>query len=135
MKKCPKCKETKPLDDFAKNKRKKDGLQRTCRKCVAAKDKQWFQNNKEKYYENNKKYYKSRSKFINRWKQIYGKCIDCGISDWRVLEFDHVRGKKEGNIGSMKTSSITTIKEEIRKCEVRCANCHRIKTMERLTQK
>lgn len=132
MKECPKCKEIKTLDSFAKNKRRKDGLQRTCRKCVSIKDKKWFQDNKEKYYANNKKYYHGRSEFINRYKKIHGKCVDCGITDWRVLEFDHVRGEKKDNIGNMKTSSINNIKEEIRKCEVRCANCHRIKTMERL---
>lgn len=58
-------------------------------------------------------------------------CIDCGIRDWRVLDFDH-RGDspKCFNI----SDSILNIKKillEIEKCDVRCANCHRIKTYER----
>tara|TARA_B110001452_G_scaffold90736_2_gene74683 strand:+ start:113 stop:508 length:396 start_codon:yes stop_codon:yes gene_type:complete len=128
MKECPKCKEVKTLDSFANNKSKKDGLQRTCRKCVAIKDKKWFQDNREKYYANGRKYYYERTEFINRYKKIFGMCVDCKITDWRVLEFDHVKGEKKGNIGDMKSSSFKIIKEEIRKCEVRCANCHRIKT-------
>ena len=60
-------------------------------------------------------------------------CIDCGNSDIRVLEFDHVRGDKLGHIShAVKCAwKLTKLKEEIDKCEVRCCNCHRIKTIER----
>ena len=64
-------------------------------------------------------------------------CIDCGNSDIRVLEFDHVRGIKSGNIShSIRNNwSIDKIKEEIKKCEVRCCNCNRIVTIERRENK
>ena len=130
MKECPKCKTNKSLDNFGKNKLKKDGLQRTCRECVKAKDKKFFQDNRQKYYNNNKSYYDSRNEFINRYKSLFGKCVDCGNKDPRVLDFDHL-GEKKNNISSMKMSSLGKIKEEIKKCEVRCSNCHRIKTHER----
>lgn len=54
-------------------------------------------------------------------------CIDCGETDIIVLEFDHVRGVKRKNISNliMQTYSLQTLMEEIQKCEVRCANCHR----------
>lgn len=55
-------------------------------------------------------------------------CVDCGISDVRVLEFDHVHGQKISAVSSMLTSSWRRIAEEVAKCEVRCANCHVIKT-------
>ena len=60
-------------------------------------------------------------------------CIDCGNSDIRVLEFDHVRGIKEGNIcHSVKNAwSMERLKNEIAKCEIRCCNCHRIVTINR----
>jgi hypothetical protein len=57
-------------------------------------------------------------------------CVDCGDARWQVLEFDHVRGTKVANIADMVKDkrAITSIEEEITKCEVRCANCHRMKT-------
>jgi hypothetical protein len=64
-------------------------------------------------------------------------CIDCGNTDIRVLEFDHVKGIKDGNVShSVRNNwSIDKIKEEIDKCEVRCCNCHRIVTIERRNKK
>jgi hypothetical protein len=56
-------------------------------------------------------------------------CIDCGNTDIRILEFDHVRGiKKDGvKVLSGRSQSLDTIKTEISKCEVRCPNCHTLR--------
>lgn len=56
-------------------------------------------------------------------------CIDCGEKDIVVLEFDHKQDKIEA-ISRMTRGfySLDTIVNEIKKCEVRCANCHRRKT-------
>jgi hypothetical protein len=58
-------------------------------------------------------------------------CVDCGERDPLVLEFDHVRGTKLGNICDLIGSLVSwaRIEEEIAKCVVRCANCHRRKTV------
>ena len=62
-------------------------------------------------------------------------CTDCGISDSRVLEFDHLpEFNKIFDISraiSGSTRSWNSILNEISKCEVVCANCHRIRTMAR----
>lgn len=55
-------------------------------------------------------------------------CVDCGELDPVVLDFDHVRGIKKKAISQLLSSTWLKIEEEIRKCEVRCANCHRRKT-------
>ncbi|MEP6776667.1 MAG: hypothetical protein ABJA50_13820, partial [Chloroflexota bacterium] len=60
-------------------------------------------------------------------------CVDCGESDTIVLEFDHVTGEKKFNIADVTRSGRNwqSIMEEIQKCEVRCANCHRRATAKR----
>ena len=60
-------------------------------------------------------------------------CVDCGEVDPYVLEFDHVRGKKSNNITKMVMDgySWSAIEAEIAKCQVRCANCHRIRESEK----
>lgn len=64
-------------------------------------------------------------------------CVDCGIADPRVLDFDHVRGTKIASISKMvnRVGTAHTLIAELAKCEVRCANCHRIKTLERRRSK
>ena|ERR1700730_10670047 len=57
-------------------------------------------------------------------------CIDCGNFNPTVLEFDHVRGTKQLEVSTMAQAGYSwkRILEEIAKCDIRCANCHRIKT-------
>lgn len=59
-------------------------------------------------------------------------CIDCGEDDPVVLEFDHIKkkGKKKSGVAELvkKGYSWEVVEAEITKCEVRCANCHRLKT-------
>lgn len=57
-------------------------------------------------------------------------CKDCGEGDITVLTFDHVRGIKKNDIGNMLRGkhSLSTVRNEIRKCDIRCANCHLRKT-------
>jgi len=57
-------------------------------------------------------------------------CIDCGENDPVVLEFDHVAGEKWKAISVliMEGSALPVLLEEIAKCVVRCANCHRRRT-------
>jgi hypothetical protein len=57
-------------------------------------------------------------------------CVDCGESDPKVLEFDHVRGEKTQAVSVLANGnySLDRVIEEIKRCDVRCANCHRRKT-------
>lgn len=60
-----------------------------------------------------------------------GGCVDCGEKDLVVLDLDHVRGKKVGNISAMLAGPLPRLLAEIDKCEPRCANCHRRVTAQR----
>lgn len=84
---------------------------------------------KDKVYHTNKKSRIDNLTFITEYLSTHS-CVDCGESDFVVLDFDHVRGIKSDNISTMAMTSrsIHAISKEIEKCEVRCANCHRRKT-------
>lgn len=60
-------------------------------------------------------------------------CVDCGETNPIVMEFDHVTSDKQEDISRMVYSgrSLASIQAEVAKCEVRCANCHRIATHRR----
>lgn len=68
--------------------------------------------------------------FLADFKLAVG-CSDCGYdAHHTALDFDHVTGKKSFNVCNAK--SIKSAKVEIKKCEVVCSNCHRIRTYNRL---
>jgi hypothetical protein len=59
-------------------------------------------------------------------------CLDCGGKfPPECMDFDHVRGEKRDNLSSIRDLSVPNIMEEIEKCEVVCANCHRVRTQRR----
>lgn len=63
-------------------------------------------------------------------------CMDCGQSyPHYVMDFDHVRGQKHRKLSSAIAAvwSVERAQEEIDKCELVCANCHRIRTHSRKT--
>lgn len=135
MKKCTVCKVEKDTCYFNNHKSSKDGLQNICKDCSKDKAKKYYHSNKTHHQKNiykNKERYKNMARnFIFEHFSTHP-CVDCGNEDIRVLEFDHLSDKKMG-VGRMVNAgySITAIKKEIEKCEVRCRNCHQIKTMER----
>lgn len=65
--------------------------------------------------------------WINENKQKLG-CGRCGITDPRVLDFHHKKCEdKLFTIGGFRRAvGFDRIKKEVEKCEVLCANCHRI---------
>lgn len=95
-------------------------------------DRRWYAENKDRLRdEKNKRVRDTRNRngiYVFNYLKEHS-CIDCGEDDPIVLEFDH-RGNKERNISDMMRGSysLETVKKEIEKCDVRCANCHRRKT-------
>jgi hypothetical protein len=65
--------------------------------------------------------------WINQRKGEKG-CIRCGIKDPRVLDFHHKDEKdKLFSVGGFRRAvGFDQIQKEVEKCDVVCANCHRI---------
>lgn len=130
LSKCSLCGEHKPDEDFSW---KVVGVKRQyhCRACHASYRREHYLKNKEKYIKKAVAHTKSTRKAFFEWKSGQ-KCADCGNSDMRVLEFDHINGNKTGNIANLVGRvSGASLEEELAKCEVVCANCHRIRTATR----
>lgn len=58
-------------------------------------------------------------------------CVDCGERDPVVLEFDDLRDKCFGVGQGFRDRNWQSVLDEIAKCEVVCANCHRRRTARR----
>ena len=70
--------------------------------------------------------------YVQEYKESAG-CADCREKyPYYMLDLDHIRDKEFGiNRFRSHTSSLEKVKEEMAKCEVVCANCHRIRTHNR----
>ncbi len=132
-KKCKKCKLSKPQDNF-NFKYKAEGIRsKYCKNCSRLTTQAAYYK-KRSYYlerqtERNQKEIIKKKIFLYRYLNTHP-CMDCGIQDPVVLQFDHVRGSKRHAVSVMvqRRYSLKAVIDEIKKCEVRCANCHARKT-------
>src|ERR1035438_412109 len=65
-------------------------------------------------------------KVVDEWFLAHP-CSDCGNADTRVLEADHVVWTRRFTIAESLWKPVEQIEAELKKCESRCANCHRIR--------
>ena len=74
-------------------------------------------------------------KWIEEYKR-QRQCVKCGIADFRVLDFHHKGfSGKDFNISDFRHRvGLKKLKEEIEKCHLLCANCHRIVHYEEINQ-
>lgn len=90
----------------------------------------WRENNPEDYQA-------SRDRSVARTRDVVlaakaTPCADCGVSyPYYVMDFDHVRGVKKFVVAKCCSRGLEAVKEEILKCDVVCANCHRERTHQR----
>ena len=125
---CGKCQQTKPTSEFAKQTKRKDGLQTMCRACKKTYDKGEYQRNKA--------YYAGKNKLTILRNQLYvyehlekSSCELCGDTNPMVLTYDHLRDKvMEISEMCRQSFSIKTLQAEMDKCRILCYNCHMIHT-------
>jgi len=118
---CFRCQKNKTIDNFNNHKNGKNGKQKICKKCnsiigIAIGS--------------------FKALILRLW--LHGKmCIDCGESDVDVLQNDHInndkRKKENGNLsGSLRNNSFLHLLNELKKTEVVCVNCHRLRTQTKI---
>lgn len=113
-----------------------------CKRCRVYHQKAYMKRNearlKEKTRERNKERYEAAKAFRKARKaelveEMGGKCKRCGYAENNVaLDFDHIDPTRERfGIGPrLAFCSMSVLLAEIAKCQLLCANCHRIRTFD-----
>lgn len=109
----------------------------TCSSEVFTETRQWqvycskkCRDNAPKKRETTRAYQQGRRDILNAMKLETG-CVRCGYQEHpAALDFNHIDGTKSFNVSQDPKRSWELLMTEIGKCEVLCANCHRIHTYE-----
>jgi len=134
-KKCTKCGLEKSEEDFFWKSKPKNKRHSQCKDCYreVRKGKEHYKKYKQEYIarakERKERLVKENRKHLLEYFSEHT-CVDCPENDPVVLEFDHLirEDKKMGIAKMMQDYTWSQIIEEIEKCEVVCANCHKRRT-------
>lgn len=131
---CRKCQVVKPETEFAWRNQATNTKQTHCKVCQKQFDlKTKLNPNYLKRKQQDKQKQSEKLQKLVLEYLITHFCVDCGEKDPVVLEFDHIQNKCDSIANLVKRRvSTQTLLDEIAKCEIRCANCHRRKTSKQL---
>lgn len=125
MKTCSRCKQDKPLDEFHKSSRMKDGRQSSCKNCMSESYTRSRKLRQTHYQEVAKIRRNILQEQMAEWKSSRG-CTCCDETFSPCLELHHTDpSEKEGDPSSFTNVSFRAFLKEAEKCVVLCANCHR----------
>ena len=116
-KRCWKCKQIKSKNKFYSQ-------TSCCKQCSMIRSTERYEKYSEQILQRRRQeVIKAKKKII---KMLGGKCRKCGISDYQVLEFNHIDASKKGKV----SGAYSRIKDwnkniKINNLELLCANCHR----------
>lgn len=133
---CRKCRRPAAPERFSWKRRARQERQSWCVECQRTYHREWYSKNRQTVIarvRRNDKRLKARLAQL-KWQYLEAHpCIDCGESDPVVLEFDHIGGK-DAEVSALCRRGVSwrRVLQEIARCEVRCANCHRRRTIARL---
>ena len=86
----------------------------------------WYHNNKDKARKHRRKTEAKKNEWFRQFKATLC-CVKCGFSHPGALDFHHrEKDTKEFDLGIFNRKTKKQILAEIEKCDVLCANCHRI---------
>jgi hypothetical protein len=134
MRRCGRCGELKAIDEFAWRRKRKRQRDNMCAPCRSAYGREHYLANRRKYIEAEARRKRARAESRTRWLIEFFRenpCADCGEADPLVLEFDHLGDKRFEINKQFASRNWQEILDEIAKCDVVCANCHRRRTAKR----
>lgn len=134
---CSTCHKTLPVEWFAVRNAKTGVLVSNCRPCSSEYQTRWHQaagvERKDRQVATRKARKETAQTYVSTYKERHG-CADCH-KKWPayVLDLDHIGVGKDGMVSAMvnRGDSLEKIIQEMAKCEVVCANCHRCRTQNR----
>ena len=111
---CSKCKLEKPLSEFYLHKEHKDGVMSMCKECFNKLCTDRWIKRKKHYIE-----------------LLGGECEHCHIklndTNYAIFDFHHKDpNTKEYSWTKLRLFSDSRVKKELSKCQLLCANCHRL---------
>jgi hypothetical protein len=128
---CGRCRRPKPIAEFAWHRKAKGQRDNYCRPCRAAYKQEHYAAHRERYVANAAR--RKHALIAERTAYLIEffrerPCVDCGETDPLVLEFDHI-GQENFSISvGIRGHKWQSVLDEIERCEVVCANCHRRRT-------
>lgn len=134
MKTCGRCGVEKQLDAF--HKRGKDGRQPICKQCRKDDDAARYKADPSYHNLTNKA---RRVEYTSRVRALKNApCTDCDVVFHpAAMQWDHIDDNKSASVSEAVAElwGWDRILEEIAKCELVCANCHAVRTFNRLESK
>ena len=116
MKTCKRCGEEKPREEFYKLKGKQYDPEWDCRDSHCKTCRKQYQADR------------LRERKREAVEYLGGKCQDCGlVSHACVYDFHHRDPSQKDFTLGKNFKSFASIKDELDKCDLLCANCHRIR--------
>ena len=138
LRRCGRCRRRRPANEFNWRNKAHTRRQSYCRECGNQAWREWYRSepNRKRHLEqlSRRRIRRiERNRRLVRWLKS-APCTDCqGVYPSHVMDFDHIESKSREIPYLVYSSSTETLIEELKKCQVVCANCHRQRTERRRT--
>jgi hypothetical protein len=130
---CTGCGLERPVSEFPVKHKKRGTRGTRCRACRSAYGKAHYRRHSDSYKRRAREGHRRDRASCQAWLMGYLEihhCVDCGETDPVVLTFDHRDGSEKVDTVAalLRKRSAAAMIAEVAKCDVRCANCHRVRT-------